>query len=89
MKIVFRAEAASDLRAIIGYYESVAPEALTNILSDIHRSIDQLTRFPAIGMVAPDRAFRRLVTRRYHFKVAYEVSDQTILGIYRYQDRQQ
>lgn len=90
MKVIFRAEAEADLRAIIAYYEDVAPEALTNILADIHRSVDQLTHFPRIGMAVPDSAFRRLVTRRYHFKVAYEVQADTILvlGIFRYQDRE-
>lgn len=89
MRIVFRTEAATDLRSIIAYYEDVAPEALPNILSDIYRSIDQLTRFPRIGMAAQDRTFRRLVSRRYHFKIAYtvEMDRVLILGIYRYQDR--
>lgn len=90
MRVIFRAEAAADLRSIIAYYEAVAPEALSNIVADIYRSIDQLTRFPHIGMPVPDRSFRRLVTLRYHFKVAYEAQADMILilGIYRYQDRE-
>lgn len=90
MKLLFRAEAAADLRSIIAYYEEVAPEALANILADIHRSIDQLTHFPRIGVPVQDRPFRRLVTRRYHFKVAYSVQADCILilGIFRYQDRE-
>ncbi len=89
MKIVFRAEAAADLRSIIAYYEQEAPAALANILADIYRSIDQLSRFPRIGMVVPDRSFRRVVTRKYHFKVAYAVEKDRILvlGIFRHQDR--
>lgn len=90
MKLLFRAEAAADLRAIIAYYEEVAPEALANILADIHRSIDQLTHFPRIGAPVADRSFHRLVTRKYHFKVAYSVREDAILilGIFRYQDRE-
>jgi plasmid stabilization system protein ParE len=90
MRVIFRAEAAADLRSIIAYYEEVAPEALANILSDIYRSIDQLTRFPRIGMPVADRPFRRLVTLKYHFKVAYEVHGDLILilGIFRHQDRE-
>jgi plasmid stabilization system protein ParE len=90
MRAVFRAEAAADLRSIIAYYEETAPEALTNILSDIYRAIDQLTHFPRIGIEIPDRPFRRLVTLKYHFKVAYAVQDDVILilGIFRYQDRE-
>lgn len=90
MRIIFRAEAANDLRSIIAYYEEVAPAALPNILGDIHRSIDQLTHFPHIGMPMQDRSFRRLVTLRYHFKVAYTVQKDAILilGLFRHQDRE-
>jgi plasmid stabilization system protein ParE len=90
MRIVFRAEAAADLRSIIAYYQEVAPKALANILSDIHRSIDQLAHFPRIGMPVRDRSFRRVVTRRYHFKVAYRVGEDVveILGIFRHHDRE-
>jgi plasmid stabilization system protein ParE len=89
MKVTFRAEAADDLSAIIAWYEEVAPDALANILSDIYRSIDQLTRFPLIGMAVHERPFRRIVTRKYHFKIAYQADADRIvvLGIFRYQNR--
>ena len=90
MKLVFRKEAEADLRSIIDYFEGVAPEAVGNILSDIYRSINLLTRFPRAGTPVPDRHYRRIVTIKYHFKIAYEVSEQEIvvLGIFRYQDRE-
>lgn len=90
MKVVFRAEAAADLRSIIAHYEDVAPHALPNILADIHRAIDWLTVFPRFGMAIPDRPYRRIVSRKYHFKVAYEALPDriVILGIFRYQDRE-
>ena len=90
MTILFRKEAEADLRSIIAYYEEIAPDALPHILSDMYRSIDQLTRYPHSGMQVPDRSFRRIVTIKYHFKLAYEVSEDrvVILGIFRYQDRE-
>ena len=90
MRILFRKEAEIDLRSIIAYYQDIAPESLSNILVDIHRSIDQLSHFPHIGMQVEGRNYRRLVTIKYHFKVAYEVGDDCviILGIFRYQDRE-
>ena len=90
MKLVFRKEAEADLRSIIDYFEGLAPEAVGNILSDIYRSINLLTRFPRAGMSVPDRHYRRIVTIKYHFKIAYEVSEQEIvvLGIFRYQGRE-
>ena len=88
-RIIFRKEAEADLREIISYYEDIAPEALGNILSDIYRSVDQLVHFPHLGMQVQERNYRRIVTLKYHFKVAYEVGDDRIiiLGIFRYQDR--
>ena len=90
MRILFRKEAETDLRSIIAYYQDIAPESLSNILVDVHRSIDQLSHFPHIGMQVEGRNYRRLVTIKYHFKVAYEVGDDCvmILGIFRYQDRE-
>lgn len=88
--IHFRKEAEADLRSIVDHYQSVAPDAVTNILADIYRAINQLTRYPRSGMQVPDRTFRRIVTIKYHFKIAYEVNDDrvVILGIFRYQDRE-
>ncbi len=90
MTVLFRKEAESDLRAIVEHYETVAPESLDNILADIRRSIDQLVRYPRSGMPVPGRTFRRIVTIKYHFKIAYAIGDGqiVILGIFRYQDRQ-
>jgi plasmid stabilization system protein ParE len=89
-QIIFRKEAEADLRNIITYYEVFAPESLANILSDIYRAVDQLVHFPNIGMQVEERNYRRIVTLKYHFKVAYEVGEDRIiiLGIFRYQDRE-
>lgn len=88
--ILFRKEAENDLRSVIAYYDEVAPETTATILSDIYRSIDQLAHYPLSGMQVPDRAFRRIVTIKFHFKIAYEVNEHqiVILGIFRYQDRE-
>ncbi|MCB2087817.1 MAG: type II toxin-antitoxin system RelE/ParE family toxin [Sphingomonadaceae bacterium] len=90
IQILFRKEAEEDLRSIIAYFEEVAPEAIGNILADIYRSIDQLSSFPRLGMPVPNRSCRRIVTLKYHFKIAYELaSDRVhILGIFRHQDRE-
>lgn len=88
--ILFRKEAEADLRAIVDHYENIAPESLPNILSDIYRTIDQLGHYPRSGMQVPDRPFRRIVTIKYHFKIAYEIHEDriAILGVFRYQDRE-
>lgn len=88
--IRFRAEAADDLHEIIAYYENIAPEALPNILTDIHRTIDRLAAYPHSGLEAPKRSFRRAVTIKYHFKIVHEVTDDAVIivGIFRYQNRE-
>ena len=67
-----------------------APAAVAAILSDIYHSIDQLIAFPRSGPRVPGHRFRRIVTPKYHFKIAYTAEHETItiLGIYRFQDRE-
>lgn len=89
-RITFRKEAEADLRSIIDYYEDVAPDSVANILADIYRSIDLLGDYAHLGIQVEDRPYRRMVTIRYHFKIAYEVGNDriVILGIFRFQDRE-
>jgi plasmid stabilization system protein ParE len=89
MKVRFRLQAEADLREIIDWFKGVAPESVANILDDIYRSIDQLIDFPRSGIKVPAHGFRRIVTRKYHFKIAYEIDEDSVvvLGIYRYQNR--
>ncbi len=86
----FRREAEHDLREIIAWYQSVAPDSLPTIAEDIWRAIDLVRRFPAIGITVEGRPLRRIVTRRYRFKIAYSDADSfvTVVGIFRYQNRE-
>lgn len=88
--IRFRREAEHDLRAVLAHYQDVASEALPAITEDIFRAIDLLSDFPALGTKVAGREFRRIITRRYHFKIAYldERDAVTVLGIFRFQDRE-
>ena len=86
----FRREAEHDLRQIIAWYDGVAPDSLPAITGDIWRAIDLARRFPAIGAPIEGRPLRRIVTRRYRFKIAYADANGfiTVVGIFRYQDRE-
>jgi plasmid stabilization system protein ParE len=90
MRVVFRKRAEADLGEIVEWYGTVAPDAIPRILDDIYRAIDLLIDFPRAGMPVPDTPFRRIVTRRYHFKIAYELgrNEVFIVGVFRFQDRQ-
>ena len=85
-----RREAEHDLRGILEYFKGVAPGALPNITEDIWRALNLLRRYPAIGVQMEGRHYRRIVSRRYKFKIAYLNEDEavTVLGIFRYQDRE-
>lgn len=89
MRVIFRRHAEADLRGIVTWYEQVAPGSLQRILDDIYRSIDILIDSPRLGMPVEGTRFRRIVTRRYHFKIAYEATGENIVvvGIYRFQNR--
>ena len=90
MQILFRERAEADLRRIMAWFESVAPESSSRILGDIYRTIDFLIDFPRSGMPIQGTPFRRIVSRRYHFKIAYELKHDTvaIVGIYWFEDRE-
>jgi plasmid stabilization system protein ParE len=91
MKAVrFSAKAADDLHAIIAHYGEVAPYATSNVLSDIFRSIQQVSQFPNSGAPVPNRNFRKAVSLKYQFKIIYITSDGAlfVLGVFRHQGRE-
>ena len=90
MRFAFAQQASDDLRALIDWYQEVAPHALERVLADINRSIDLLIGYPFAGEAAPDGTFRHLTTRKYGFKIAYVVEDGCVLliGIFRHQNRE-
>lgn len=89
MTVQFRRQAEADLQGIVEWFEGVAPHSVAEILGDIYRSIDQLIDFPRSGTKVPGQRFRRIVTQRYHFKIAYEIEAKSIVvvGIFRFQNR--
>lgn len=90
MRVVFRKRAEADLRRIIAYYDGMSPGAASPVLDDIYRTINLLSDFPRVGMPLDKLPFRRIVTRRFHFKVAYAITGDavTIIGIFRFEDRE-
>jgi plasmid stabilization system protein ParE len=89
MKVRFRPRAIADLRAIIRWYDDIAPRSTHRIVADIERSIELLKDFPHSGPATGQRDLRRIVTLRYHFKIAYRIEPARIVvvGIFRHQDR--
>jgi plasmid stabilization system protein ParE len=88
--MTFRGKALEDIRAIVEWYDHIDPDLTEKIRIDLQRSFRLLLDFPHAGALVAKRRFRRIVTRRYHFKIAYSVRGDHIevLGIYRFQDRQ-
>ena len=83
----FSAKAADDLHAIVAHYGEVAPYATSNVLSDIYRSIQQVSLFPSSGAPVPNRNFRKAVSLKYRFKIIYIARDEVVivLGLLRHQ----
>jgi plasmid stabilization system protein ParE len=89
MRLEILPQADADLEDIIAYYHAVAPEALPRILADIDRSLDRICEFPKAYSRQPGKSYRRLVTRKYRFKIVYQVfADRVeVIGIFRFQNR--
>lgn len=89
MHIIFHEEAEPDLLNIISYYEKVAPRSVDGVLEDIFRAVAILENFPQAGPSLIQGPFRRIVSVKYHFKIAYQILDTEIkvIGITRYEAR--
>jgi plasmid stabilization system protein ParE len=89
LDVFFRKRAEEDLLAIKAWYAEVAPQSVERILDDIYLGIDRIREHPLSAERVHGRSYRRIVTRRNHFKVVYMVKRRQIdiLGIYRYQNR--
>ena len=85
----FNPRAGEDFDRIVAYYRQVAPEAVSNISADIEHGLNLIKEHPGRPAVVSGTSFRRYVTPRYHFKIAYRVRRDRIdvLGIYRFQNR--
>lgn len=86
----FREQAEDDLQAILDYYGEVAPGSVDAIQRDIFNAIELLRDYPGIAARIEGHPLRRIVTKRYKFKIAYAVGEEAILifGIFRFQDRE-
>jgi plasmid stabilization system protein ParE len=89
MKVRFLPGAIADLQAIIRWYDEIAPASTHRIVADIERSIERLKDFPHSGPATGQRDIRRIVTLRYHFKIAYRIEPERIvvIGVFRHQNR--
>ncbi|MBX9883693.1 MAG: type II toxin-antitoxin system RelE/ParE family toxin [Novosphingobium sp.] len=89
MQIHFSQRAIDDLDAIIAWYDEIAPDSTRRIVADIERALRRLQDFPQSGPATGHHELRRIVTLRYHFKIAYRIAPTAIvvIGIFRHQDR--
>lgn len=89
MRLEILPQADADLEGIITYYSAVAPHPLPDILADIERSLDWICEFPRAYPRVAGRNYRRHVSRKYHFKIVYQIlrGGVEIVGIFRFQNR--
>jgi plasmid stabilization system protein ParE len=89
-RCVYLDAARADLQSIADYYGAIDPEVADRILDDIRSAIAKLSHFPHRGRAVKDGPLRRVLSRRYRYKIAYRVRRDfiEIVGVFRFQDRQ-
>ena len=89
-RFVYFDTARADLLSIADYYGTIDPEVADRILADIESTIAELEDFPHRGRRIAGRELHRILSRRYRFKIAYRVTEETIeiIGIFRFQNRE-
>ena len=74
----FRGRALEDIRAIAEWYDRIDPDVTVRIKTDLQRSLQLLLDFPHAGVPVTKGIIRRIVTRRYHFKIASRFAASTL-----------
>ena len=89
-RVVYLDVAQADLQSIADYYGAIDPEVADRILADVRSAIAKLDHFPHRGQAVRGGPLRRILSRRYRFKIAYRVRQDVIeiVGVFRFQDRQ-
>lgn len=85
MNVVYTQAARDDLAALATYLNARHPFAVPKIADDILIAIDHLTDFPFSGRRQDEADVRKLVSRRYRYRIFYRVDEEvatvTILAI--------
>ncbi len=85
MILVYTQAARDDFADLATYLESRHPFAIANVADDILVAIDRLTDFPFSGRRQDEADVRKLVSRRYRYRIFYRVDEEaatvTILAI--------
>jgi toxin ParE1/3/4 len=74
MRVRYRPRAEQDLKDIADYIRARNPQAARDVRDSILHTIGIVADFPELG-VRVDEGVRRIVVRRYEYKVYYEVDE--------------
>jgi toxin ParE1/3/4 len=74
MKLRFTQRAVQDLVAISDYLRPLNPAGAQRVRTAILDSIKILTQFPGAGRLQDVESVRKLVTRKYPYRVYYRVN---------------
>jgi addiction module RelE/StbE family toxin len=74
MRVRYRPRAEQDLKDIADYLRTRNPQAARSVRDAILHTIHIVADFPELGMRV-DEGVRRIVVRRYEYKVYYEVDE--------------
>lgn len=89
-RFVYLDTARADLDSIADYYGAIDPDAADRILDDIKSSVLKLGYFPHRGQAVKSGPLRRIISRRFRYKIVYRVRQDAIeiVGIFRFQNRE-
>jgi toxin ParE1/3/4 len=85
MKIIFTAEAKSDLNDLRSYLQPLSPSGITSVTTALEGCIRALSDNPRLGRATPHEEVREIIEPKYGFIIPYitRAENLFILRIYR------
>jgi toxin ParE1/3/4 len=76
--VLFHAEAEAEFRAAISYYEGQREGLGTEFRDEVERSVERIARLPQLAPPHGEAGLRKLVVRRFPYKLFYLELEETI-----------
>ena len=83
MRITYSPDAIADLERIADYLTPRSPQGALNVRHAITATIMHLARHPRIGRLQTADGVRKIVTRKYYYRIYYtidEAADELIIA---------
>jgi toxin ParE1/3/4 len=78
MKLRYTHRALSDIEKERAYLSARSPRGAKNVLAELHRALDYIVRNTKGSVETDIKNVRTKTVTRYHYRIFYEVADETI-----------